>query len=86
LARKKNSHLNNRLRNKEELFNLRHAGLRNVIERAFGVMKRQWRILVIPPEYDLDTQAHIPAALCAIHNFIQILDPDTFFTPEFQVH
>jgi hypothetical protein len=28
----------------------------------------------------------VSAALCAIHNFIQILDPDTFFTPEFQAH
>ena len=32
----------------------------------------------------MDVQAHIPAALCALHNFIQQLDPDTFFTPEFQ--
>ena len=32
----------------------------------------------------MDVQARIPAALCAIHNFIQCLDPDTFFTPEFQ--
>ena len=32
----------------------------------------------------MDVQAHIPAVLCALHNFIQQLDPDTFFTPEFQ--
>ena len=32
----------------------------------------------------MDIQAHIPAALCAIHNFIQHLNSDTFFTPEFQ--
>lgn len=32
----------------------------------------------------MDVQACIPAALCAIHNFIQCLDPDIFFTPEFQ--
>ena len=50
------------------------------------MVKRQWRILVIPAEYDLDVQVHIPAALCAIHNFIQMLDLDTFFTPEFQAH
>ncbi|KAF5367459.1 hypothetical protein D9758_003825 [Tetrapyrgos nigripes] len=30
---------------KEELFNLRHAQLRNVIERIFGVVKRQWKIV-----------------------------------------
>ena len=32
----------------------------------------------------MDMQAHIPVALCAIHNFIQWLDPKAFFTPEFQ--
>ena len=33
----------------------------------------------------MDVQACIPVALCAIHNFIQWLDPEAFFTPEFQV-
>ena len=32
----------------------------------------------------MDVQARIPVALCAIHNFIQRLDPKAFFTPEFQ--
>ena len=57
-----------------------------MIEQAFGMVKCQWRILVIPAEYDLDIQACIPAALCTIHNFIQMLDPDTFFMLEFQAH
>lgn len=61
--------------NKEELFNLRHAQARNVIERIFGVLKRRFRILLIPPEYSVKVQAQIPSALCAIHNFIQIHDP-----------
>ncbi|KAF8546136.1 hypothetical protein OG21DRAFT_1427876, partial [Imleria badia] len=52
-----------------------HAGLWNVIEHIFGVMKRQWRILLLAPEYHMDVQARIPVALCAIHNFIQWLDP-----------
>src|ERR1700734_2352747 len=60
--------------NKEELFNLRHAQARNVIERIFGVLKRRFRILVIPPEYSVKVQAQIPSALCAIHNFIRIHD------------
>ena len=57
-----------------------------MIERAFGMVKCQWRILVIPAEYDLDVQVRIPATLCTIHNFIQMLNPDTFFMPEFQAH
>src|ERR1700733_3755611 len=61
--------------NKEELFNLRHAQARNVIERIFGVLKKRFRILLIGPEYDITIQAQIPAALCAIHNFIRIHDP-----------
>ena len=34
----------------------------------------------------MDVQVAIPAVLCAIHNFIQRVDPETFFTPEFQAH
>ena len=65
-----------------ELFNLRHASARNVIERIFGVLKRRFRILLLAPEYDLNTQAKIPAALCAIHNFIQINDADEGSLPK----
>ena len=61
--------------NRKELFNLRHASARNVIERVFGVLKRRYRILQLAPEYNLDIQARIPAALCAVHNFILKFDP-----------
>jgi hypothetical protein len=56
--------------NPRELFNLRHAQLRNVVERIFGVVKRRWAILTRPPEFDMDIQARIPSALAALHNFI----------------
>uniref|UniRef100_A0A0W0F6S5 DDE Tnp4 domain-containing protein n=1 Tax=Moniliophthora roreri TaxID=221103 RepID=A0A0W0F6S5_MONRR len=59
-----------RPQSKEELFNLRHAQARNVIEHIFGVIKWQWRILVLPPEFSMKIQAQIPAALAALHNFI----------------
>ena len=61
--------------NKCELFNLRHASARNVIEQIFGVLKRRFRILLLAPEYSLEIQARIPAALCALHNFIRKHDP-----------
>lgn len=61
--------------NKEELFNLRHASLRNEIERLFGVLKRRFRILLLAPEYDIDIQRRIPAALAALHNFILTHEP-----------
>jgi DDE superfamily endonuclease len=61
--------------NKEELFNLRHASARNVIERIFGVLKNRFKILSSSPHYDMALQARIPAALAAIHNFIMFHDP-----------
>ncbi|KAF7372250.1 putative nuclease HARBI1 [Mycena venus] len=55
---------------REELFNLRHASARNIIEQIFGVLKAKWDILTRAPEYDMDIQARIPPALAAIHKFI----------------
>ena len=37
----------------KELFNLQHTKAQNVIERAFGVTKQCFKILVIPPEYQI---------------------------------
>ena len=73
-------------RDKKELFNLRHAVLWNIIEQIFGVVKQKWQILQLPPEYKMEIQVRILAALCAIHNFIQDLDPEMFFKPEFEAH
>lgn len=56
--------------NRKELFNLRHAQARNVVERIFGVIKGRWEILTRPPEYDMDVQARVLPALAALHNFI----------------
>jgi hypothetical protein len=64
-----------RPQNKEELFNLRHAQARNVIERIFGVIKKRWVILVLSSKFDMGLQARIPAALAALHNFILDKDP-----------
>ena len=60
--------------NAKELFNLHHAQARNVIERIFGVLKQRFQILLLPPHYQLDFQARIPVALCALQNFIQEID------------
>ena len=59
----------------QECYNLRHAQLRNVVERIIGVIKRRFRVLVIAPEYAMDIQARIPPALCCIHNIIRRWDP-----------
>ena len=63
-------------KNHQELFNLWHSQLRNVIERIFGVLKKRFKVLVIAQEYDLQTQAQIVSALTVVHNFIRIYDPE----------
>ena len=47
-----------------------------MIEQIFGVMKKQFKILTLPQEYDLDTQAQIMCVLGVVHNFMKINDPD----------
>ena len=59
-----------RPQNFKELYNLRHASARNVVERIFGVINHRWTILTRAPHYDMQVQAKIPSALVALHNFI----------------
>jgi hypothetical protein len=56
----------------EETFNYAHSSLRNVIERAFGVLKMKWRILLDIPCYRPETQTQIICACFALHNFIRM--------------
>jgi DDE superfamily endonuclease len=56
----------------QELFNLRHAELRNEVERVFGVAKRRFPILGRAYEtLDMDTQVKLVYALTGLHNFIR---------------
>jgi hypothetical protein len=68
----------------KELFNYRHAQLRNVIERTFGVLKKRFKILVTAQEYSLEDQARLVSALAVVHNFIRLHDPnDNDFEEDF---
>jgi hypothetical protein len=58
-------------RGKHEIFNYAHSSLRNVIERAFGVLKMKWRILLSISAYPPQTQTQIIVACVALHNFIR---------------
>ncbi|XP_023765600.1 uncharacterized protein LOC111914097 [Lactuca sativa] len=64
--------------NAKELFNLRHASLRNAIERAFGVLKRRFPIIrsTQEPFYSCETQSDIFSACCILHNFLIVEDRD----------
>ena len=64
--------------NAEELFNLRHAALRNVIERTFGVLKKRFPIIsgATEPHYPVETVTEIVLGCCILHNFLMGVDPD----------
>lgn len=40
----------------------------------FGILKRKFRVLLLPSEYKLDIQARLPVALAFIHNFAKECD------------
>ncbi|XP_076949299.1 uncharacterized protein LOC143621898 [Bidens hawaiensis] len=64
--------------NPRELFNLRHASLRNSIERAFGILKRRFPIIrsTTEPFYSCETQSQIFLACCILHNYLLEVDRD----------
>jgi hypothetical protein len=67
-------------KNKEELFNLRHASARNVVERTFGVFKARFVILSGKGRdgFSIFTQAKLIYALTALHNFMNIHGANPF--------
>ncbi|XP_027103365.1 uncharacterized protein [Coffea arabica] len=66
------------------LFNKRHASLRNIIERTFGVLKKRFPILKGPMQnYMMATQNNIVLACMALHNFMREYVPnDAYFAEE----
>ena len=54
-----------------ELFNHRHALLRNHIERAIGVLKNRFPILKVGTFHPIESHIKIPAAAVAFHNIIR---------------
>ena len=64
--------------NAKELFNLRHASLRNAIEKAFGVLKKRFLIIANTTElsYCVDTQNKIILSCCILHNYLMGVDLD----------
>ncbi|KAL0399934.1 UNVERIFIED_CONTAM: hypothetical protein Sradi_2336700 [Sesamum radiatum] len=70
--------------NARELFNLRHAAARNVIERSFGQLKTRWGILRSHSYYSIDVQSRIVVACCLLHNYVRMEMPDDPFESEVQ--
>ncbi|GAV79097.1 DDE_4 domain-containing protein, partial [Cephalotus follicularis] len=56
---------------KEEKFNHAHAKLRNIIERAYGMLKPRFPILDKMTPYPLNVQRNVVIACFAVNNFIR---------------
>jgi hypothetical protein len=54
-----------------ELFNHRHAVLRNHIERLLGILKKRFPILKVGTFHKISNQVKIPAATTIFHNIIK---------------
>ncbi|KAL6176391.1 hypothetical protein ACLB2K_053025 [Fragaria x ananassa] len=68
--------------NAVELFNLRHASLRNVIERIFGIFKSRFTIFKSAPPFPYKTQAELVLACAGLHNFLRQECRSDEFPPE----
>ncbi|KAE9015731.1 hypothetical protein PR003_g14430 [Phytophthora rubi] len=55
----------------KELYNLRHAKARNVVERVNGIPKRRFKILRVPIECEFVVANAIVFATAWLHNFIR---------------
>ncbi|CAO2836330.1 unnamed protein product [Amaranthus hypochondriacus] len=65
------------LENSQELFNLRHASLRNATKRAFGVLKKRFVIMAEnEPQYSSWAQCKIILSCIILHNYLIGVDPD----------
>lgn len=57
--------------NARELFNMRHSRARNIIERAFAVLKMRWGILRSACYYPLAIQTNIILACFLLDNYVR---------------
>uniref|UniRef100_A0A8R7JVU7 DDE Tnp4 domain-containing protein n=1 Tax=Triticum urartu TaxID=4572 RepID=A0A8R7JVU7_TRIUA len=74
---------NNPVQNEKELFNLRHSSLRTTVERAFGSLKRRFKILDdATPFFLYPTQVDIVVACCIIQNWVLNDGIDEYIIPE----
>ncbi|XP_021754701.1 protein ALP1-like isoform X1 [Chenopodium quinoa] len=76
---------NNPPENERELFNLRHSSLRMVVERAFRVLKKRFRVLDAEPFWPYETQVDVVLACCVLHNYLRGVDPNDPITREVEV-
>ncbi|PKA54055.1 hypothetical protein AXF42_Ash016220 [Apostasia shenzhenica] len=74
------SSMQRRYEKPQELCNHRHAQLRNVIERTFGILKEWFKVLTDMKPFPFKVKADIVLICCILHNYIgRYYKQDTFF-------
>ena len=61
--------------NPREMFNMRHTRARNIIERAFAVLKMRWGILRSALYYPVTIQTQLILACFLLHNYARSAMP-----------
>jgi hypothetical protein len=68
------------------LFNHRHSSLRQTVERAFGSLKRRFKIIDdATPFFPFAVQVEIVVACCIIHNWVIEDGGDEFIILESEI-
>ena len=62
---------NQRPNSPKELFNMRHTMARNIIERAFSILKMRWGILRSASFYPIKTQTRLIVCCFLLHNYVR---------------
>lgn len=65
---------NGHLTGPERNYNLKHAKTRQIIERAFGLLKGRWRRLKFIDMENVDEIPFLVTAACVLHNFCLLVD------------
>jgi hypothetical protein len=83
---KEHRQANQKPQNSKELFNLRHSSLRNVIERIFGVLKRQWQVIGGKGcEYSIPTQIDLFCGVIGVYNFAKQQGDSNLFEDDIDI-
>ncbi|KAL6575043.1 hypothetical protein OROMI_012328 [Orobanche minor] len=68
-----------------EQFNYRHSSLRTTVEKAFGQLKKKWKVLFVMPQMEDKYQIYVIVSTFTLHNFmlmcklgIPVLEHDIF--------
>ena len=61
---------------------MRHSQCRNAVEQIFGILKKRFKIIHEANDFPIEAQGRIASAICVVHNFIRIHDPEDLPEPE----